>query len=224
MPDAAGPSIAMVMRGAHALLRSASLLVAVRAAPSQACLSRPDGAPERGELALGQRRASCPVRERPEQDVADARAHQRAHGMPDGGAHEAHLALASFVDHESQPRVAFARLEAVAEAGDLDFAPGRACARLSITTVREAPRGVGLGEAIDERMVLLLDLVARMREAMREFAVVREDAAGPRYRGRAVRRERRAAAARRGSSSMTVRRPCGSRAVVTNPAGLFIAR
>ena len=71
--------------------------------------------------------------------------------------------------------------------------------------------------ALDLGLVRLLDAVARMREPVRELAVVREQERAGRVGVEPADRTTRDAC---GTRSTTVGRPCGSLAVVTTPAGL----
>ena len=146
-----------------------------------------------------------------ERQAAVAAAVQAPDGVADRLEHALDLVLAALVERE---------LDGVgAQQPGLG---GRGAAVLELDPSPKArERAVGRA-ALDLGLVDLLDLVARVREPVRELAVVREQERARWCRRRAGRPGRRAA--RRGTSSTTVGRPCGSRAVVTTPAGLCSSR
>ena len=103
-----------------------------------------------------------------EVEPGEPRPVQLAHGMADGLEHAAHLPVAALVEDE------------------LDAARGeplrlgrRRAAVLELDALAEAPDRVLVGIALDRGDVDLLDPVARVRDPVRELAVVREqDRAG----------------------------------------------
>ena len=84
--------------------------------------------------------------------------------MADGLEHPAHLAVASLVEDELEPRRA--------EQRDPRWR-GRAVVELD--SLGEAPQHLVVGLAFDLRDVCLLDPVARVGEPVREWAVVRQE-------------------------------------------------
>ena len=124
-------------------------------------------------------------------------------------------AVAAFVDDDlDRALVPIARF-----LHELARCAGRVGPSSSSTPSRSAAQLAGGRDALDLGEVLLLDAVARMREQLRELAVVREHQQTLRCRGRAGRPGTRAARRARG------RPPCGGPAdrvaVVTWPAGLL---
>ena len=126
--------------------------------------------------------------------------------MADRREHALDLVLAAFVHRQ---------LDAVrAEAAR---AGGRGRAVVELDAVAEPLERLVGRLALDLGLVDLLDLVARMGEPVRELAVVREQ---ERAGGIGVEPADRDDAGGCSTRSTTVRRPSGSCAVVTTPAGL----
>ncbi len=81
-----------------------------------------------------------------------------------------------------------------------------------------------VGHALDQRLVGALELVARMRDALGELAVVGEDDQPFGVVVEPADRIEVAADTGRATRSITVRRRCGSDRVLTTPRGLFSRR
>jgi hypothetical protein len=96
---------------------------------------------------------------------------QPAHGVADGVQHPLHLVFASLVERELELRWA--------EPPD---AGGRGAAVVELDALAEAAERVVARLALDLGLVDLLDLVARVREPVRERAVVRQQERARRVR------------------------------------------
>ena len=137
------------------------------------------------------------------------RAHEPHDGMADRFAHTAHLAVAAFVDHDADDPGRNGRHPA----------PGPSSPRHPERPLPQAAERPRARDAFHLGEVLLFHAEARVRQQLGESRRRWSARAVPRSGGRGARPRRPAAG--EGTSSSTLRRPCGSSAVVTTPAGLF---
>ena len=118
----------------------------------------------------GEGGATRPARAASSVQRPDARAHEPADREPDGGAHASHLSLPAFVDRDLERTPRPGRGCTSADARRL-----RSCRRRARHRPASARTSVLGGISFDLDEVRLLDAVARMREQLREIAVVREE-------------------------------------------------
>lgn len=127
--------------------------------------------------------------------------------MADSFAHAAHLAVTPLVDHDAEHIWGRER-----------HLGGLCLAVFEQDPLAQRPYRSRLWQAHDLCQVLLVDSMARMREQLREHAVVGED---DQPFGSASSRPTGKTRGLSGTSSTTTGRPWGSAAVVTTPAGLL---
>jgi len=107
-------------------------------------------------------------------DPTDPYADQVSDGVAHCFAHAADLALASLMDDESQPGVTFARAGAWWAGGSLDLR-GRRHHAFDVDATAEPLERTLVGRAFDARQILLVDDIPRMRQPVRQLAIIREE-------------------------------------------------